>query len=185
MEKLFRDTLNILEKINALLPEPIITQQDIIEEQENIEEHADLINEIITLIRNMNHADLNNKKNINYYLIHLHINYLSMIWHIEQMHNLIIKTMCAYPDDSPLDESTKAYENFCIQERLKRKEINKLDTLLTEITKTLEKLNTIFISPIPSETTISRDKNLVESFVQARQRLVSLIDDMQDHLHDE
>lgn len=99
MEKLLYKTLSTISLINDSLNKPIITKEEFEEEEENIKKFAELTTNLISLLdclkekKTLNNVDLMNEK-----LVYLHLYYCDIIWHVDQIHELMTKIIKVYPD---------------------------------------------------------------------------------------
>lgn len=98
MEKEFKDTLNILQKLDHCLNKAIITEGILSEETNNINDYIDLKKEIDQLLQNLNKIDCGNTDLTLEYLAQLHIRFEHVSWHVDQIHNLIKKSMVSYAE---------------------------------------------------------------------------------------
>lgn len=96
MEKEFKSTLKVLQKLDDYLNVPIITKDILVEETNNINDYIDLKKEIDQLLQNLNQVNCNETDLILEHLAHLHIKFEHISWHVDQIHSLIKKSMISY-----------------------------------------------------------------------------------------
>ncbi len=99
MEKLLFKTIQVLEILNKQIPYQAITKQEFNEEKENIGDLLVLQQKIDGLLEHLTNKEVvQNKDLVNEYLVHMYLNYSYMVWHFEQIDNLIKKILTTYPD---------------------------------------------------------------------------------------
>jgi DNA-binding protein H-NS len=94
MENILFDTLKILEKFNEKLN--VLKKEDFEEQKKYIKDFIKDKEKLVHLIENLK------KQNYEIFqddLVHVLVTYTTLVWHFEQMENLIEKIVCAMPNE--------------------------------------------------------------------------------------
>jgi hypothetical protein len=99
MEMIFRQTLHALKMINQSLDDSLITSKELQEEEKNIKDFIKLKEDMRILLEKIQvKENLKNRIWVNERLIDLHLRFCDIIWHVDQLHELIDKIIKMYPD---------------------------------------------------------------------------------------
>lgn len=86
---ILKATIDLLIKIDNHL----LNEKEIIEEYENAKDFEEVLEKFYELITNFRNINTLEEKEITENLIHLHLVYSDLIWHHEQVHELIKKVI--------------------------------------------------------------------------------------------
>lgn len=98
MENLLHKSLQILRNLNVRVGSKAISENEFLEEEENIARFIQVKKEFLELLKQMEKESDADHKTINEQLIHLHLKFSKTIWHLEQMQELVRKMISAYID---------------------------------------------------------------------------------------
>jgi hypothetical protein len=174
MEKLLKRILYISKKMNDILPESVIIEKDLEEENENIEDYVELLKRIDLLVTTMEHTDLaNNKAQATEQFVELSLSYSNVLWHVQQIDVLLKKIMGALPPENlgTLDASYYSYKEYC--DDMRRKDINKLDKTFEKMIKILEKITLILLKQDQQKITEKRIQ--IKNFIMFREKFILLM----------
>jgi len=99
MENRLLLTLEIVERFNKKLGTKVISEKEFKEEKKNIGDFVKEIKNLDVRLKRIKESKLENYDTFAEELVELHINYSNLIWHFEQVHELIKKIMCNFPTE--------------------------------------------------------------------------------------
>jgi hypothetical protein len=88
-----RRILSLIEDINSRASISAITQKEIDEEKANIEEFAEVLNSTSQLVDDIRMKLETSGSDVSDSMVYLQLKLSDIIWHIEQVHNLLKKTI--------------------------------------------------------------------------------------------
>ncbi len=96
MEKELKNTLDMLQRLDSCLKVETISKDVFTEEFNNINDFVELKKEIDQLLQNLNQINCDDTELVLEFLAQLHIKFEHVSWHVDQVHNLIKKSMVSY-----------------------------------------------------------------------------------------
>lgn len=84
-------TLDIILNLNDACAKKIITQEEINEQKDNLEDYKIMFFEIENILSKIEKDNLDSVDDTVEALVQLHFKYSDYIWHIDQMHELVKK----------------------------------------------------------------------------------------------
>lgn len=89
-------TLDIILNLNNACAKKIITQEEINEQKDNLEDYKIIFFEIENILSKIERDNLDSVDDTVEALVQLHLKYSDYIWHIDQMHELVKKMIGNY-----------------------------------------------------------------------------------------
>jgi hypothetical protein len=96
MKTKFEETMTILKILNEFKNNNVYSQDEIIEEKDNIDDIDEIEKRFQISIKNLKKIDKNKEDEVIKNLIDLHIIYSDFIWQYEEIHELVKKMISEY-----------------------------------------------------------------------------------------
>lgn len=94
------ETIHVLKELNNECKIPIIKKKEFEEQEDNLKDFQKAIDDMNILLKKIKNKKSNhNLDQVMEDLIHLHISYCDVIWHIEQVHGMVRKITGNYRDN--------------------------------------------------------------------------------------
>ena len=88
--------LKVIESLDKHIKKEIISKKKLKEEQANLNDFVELHQDIKKNLEELNKIDADEPKKVLMLLADLNMNFHSVIWHLEQLHELIKKMIICY-----------------------------------------------------------------------------------------
>ena len=99
LSELFR-TYNIISRINDSCQVKVITQEELIEQDSNLQDFQEMFTELGDILFKLENSESLSVDEMVENLLQLHLQYSDYIWHIDQMHEMVKKMAGNYRDSN-------------------------------------------------------------------------------------
>lgn len=94
------DVLSLVKRLNTQLTPPVVSAEELQQEEENLQDIRELLRSVSSLVTTIGAKLGRSGEDLTEGLIHLHLKLSDMMWHIDQIDELLIKVINPHgPDD--------------------------------------------------------------------------------------
>lgn len=98
IENQFKSCLNMLINLNKTIEKKFLSLQEQKREEKNLHDLEELFKTSQSLIDKLQNSKNKTRDELAEELVMLHLQFSNLIWHCEQIHELIRKALCALPE---------------------------------------------------------------------------------------